>query len=339
VAVRFDGEVDREEVFRDIALRMNRTFFGSTENGVALITTQQKISLGGLAKILVPVILCVLIVTNTMLGTVEERKGEVGMLGAIGLSPGQISFLLLSESLVFSIIGIIAGTFAGLVFANLVPWISSLTGGFLGSLSFNFTSVISMLLAMGTGLVVLLATLIPARKAAALAAPSGMAKWELPAPDADGRIVFSLPFTLTRGNAVGMIAFFRRFLLNHTEPTSADFNCRDIAPAEEKGGEPALVLSADLWLAPYDLDVAQQFSLRMVPTDTPGVFGVVLTIERTSGTEEAWLRTNYGFLDLVRRQFLLWRHLPEEEREKFIAEGVGLFRPTATGPATVPLVS
>ena len=36
------------------------------------------------------------------------------MLGAIGLSPRQISLLLLSESAVFSVLGIVLGLFAGL---------------------------------------------------------------------------------------------------------------------------------------------------------------------------------------------------------------------------------
>ena len=325
VALKFNPNTDTEAFYNEIALRLNRTFFGTRGNELGLITTKQQVNLGGLAKIIVPVILCILIVTNTMMGAVEERKGEVGMLGAIGLSPRQISFLLLSESTVFSIIGIIGGVFCGLAFANLVPWIAA-RYGVLGSLSFNFTSVASMGLAMGTGAIVLLATLIPARRAAAFAAPSGMVNWKLPAPSADGVIRFHLPFTLTRGNAVGMVAFFRRFLLNHTEPTSSDFNCRNIHVHIQQGKEDALVIKADMWLAPYDLDVAQQLEMRMMPTENAGVFTVFIILQRSSGTEESWLRTNYGFLDLVRRQFLLWRHLDLGVRANYIKSGADLFQ-------------
>jgi murein DD-endopeptidase MepM/ murein hydrolase activator NlpD len=323
VAVKFPEKTDTKNFFRDLALRVNRSVFGTVDGKINLITTQQKQSVGGIAKILVPVILAVLIVTNTMLGAVEERKGEVGMLGAIGLSPAQISFLLLSESLVFSVLGIVCGTFGGLLFANVVPWIRLHTDGqFLIALSLNFASLSAIGLALGTGVVVLLATLFPSKKAAKLAAPSGMEKWVLPEPDDDGRIRYTLPFTLTRGNAVGMTAFFRRFLLNHTEATSPDFNCRHVRLAQ---GE-SLKAQCTMWLQPYDLDVAQEFEMAVQPTDKPGIFAVALTLHRTSGTEEAWLRTNYGFLDLVRKQFLLWRNLDDASRKRYIAEGVEQFQ-------------
>jgi len=335
VAVRFEAGQDRREFFQDLALRLNRTIFANDGGRLSLMTTQEKQSVAGLAKIIVPVILCILIVWNTMMANVEERKGEVGMLGSVGLSPRQISFLLLSESAVFSVLGIVLGIFAGLLFSNGVAWANArwysaaqldAGAGFLSELSFNFTSLSSLALAMGTGLVVLLATLVPARKAAALAAPSGMAKWELPPPAGEGLIRFDLPFTLTRGNAVGMGAFFRRFLLNHTDAASSDFNCRDVRAGVRGDGQQALAINAQMWLAPYDLDVAQNLEVCIVPTDNEGVFGVVLDLRRTSGTEEAWLRTNYNFMDLVRYQFLLWRNLDHASRDKYVAEGAAVFQ-------------
>jgi murein DD-endopeptidase MepM/ murein hydrolase activator NlpD len=325
VAVRFRPDEDQEQFYKDLALRTNKTVFGTRDGMPSVITAKNVSSVGGLAKIVVPVILCILIVLNTMLANVEERKGEVGMLGAIGLSPGQISFLLLSESSVFSVLGIIFGTFAGLLFANVVGWIQSANPEFLAGLSLNFTSLSSLGLAMLTGVVVLLATLVPANKAARLAAPSGMGKWELPEPT-DHRIHFDLPFTLTRGNAVGMMAFFRRFLLNHTEAASPGFNCRNIHLDMLHGEEDALRVRADMWLSPYDLDVAQKMELKIVPTENEGVFGVRLNLDRVSGTEDAWLRTNYGFMDLVRHQFLLWRNLDNDARMDYITEGAELFQ-------------
>ncbi len=321
-------EIDRLK--RDIELRVNRTMFGNFDGQLAMYTTEKQSSVAGLAQIIVPVLLCILIVLNTMMGAVDERKGEVSMLGAIGLSPNQISFLLLSESLVFSVLGIVCGTLVGLAFAALIPALQTyLSIELLTALSFNFTSVLAMLLAMTTGLVVLLATLIPARRAASLAAPSGMAKWELPQPDENGHIDFELPFTLTRGNAVGMIAFFRQFLYNHTDATSEGFNCRNIAHHLLNNQEQALQITCDMWLAPYDLDVAQALEMKVVPTEDEGVFHVRLKLERHSGTEEAWLRTNYGFLNLVRQQFLLWRNLDDDSRAKYVENGVSLFKEDA----------
>lgn len=331
IAIRFDPDrhsAERIEQFRrDIEKRVDFSMFGTFDNQLSLVTSRTQNSVAGLAKVIVPVLLCILIVLNTMMGAVDERKGEVAMLGAIGLSPNQISFLLLSESMVYSVLGIIFGTLTGLAFAWAIPAADRFFDvQILTALSFNFTSVIAMLLAMGTGMVVLVATLIPARKAAALAAPSGMAKWDLPDPNADGHILFNLPFTLTRGNAVGMMAFFRRFLLNHGEATSTDFNCRDVRLARKIEGAGALEITCNMWLAPYDLDVSQHLRLNVHPTENPGVFGVAIDLERTGGTEESWSRTNYGFLNMVRQQFLLWRNLDDASRAKVIQEGAGLFK-------------
>jgi len=320
IVVKFKPGDDVEGFLGDISLRRNDAAFSHIDGKVSLLTTKKQRSVGGLAKIVVPIILCILIVANTMMGTVDERKAEVEMLGAVGLSPGQISMLLLSEATVFSVLGIVIGMLGGLAFSKIMLNYPDVLGG----LSFNFTSLASTGLAMSTGLIVLIATLIPAKKAAAVAAPSGMEKWELPEPDDDGTILFNLPFTLTRGNAVGMVAFFRRFMLNHTEATSLDFNCRGIETSLRGEPDDALVLTGHMWLAPYDLDVAQLLTLEVFPTENEGVFRVGIRLGRTSGTEESWLRTNYSFMDLVRRQFLLWRNMTSDLRMKYIQEGAAL---------------
>lgn len=317
MAIKFRPGTDVDAFLRDVALRKRSAMFANIGGQVSLVSAKKARSVGGLAKIVVPIILCILIVANTMLGTVEERRGEVEMLGAVGLSPRQIAFLLLSEATVFSVLGIIFGVFCGLGFSKVMLFYPGAFGG----MSVNFTSLASTWLAMSTGLIVLLATLVPAKRAAAMAAPSGMEKWKLPAPGPDGTIDFVLPFTLTRGNAVGMIAFFRRFMLNHTESTSADFNCRDIRASVQTEGGDRLELTAHMWLAPYDLDVAQRMALHILPSRNEGVFHARIVLHRTSGTEEAWLRTNYSYMDLVRLQFLLWRNLDVKQRRTYIEEG------------------
>jgi LysM repeat protein len=321
LALKFPKDFDFEAFRDELARRMDRAMFAYVDGEVNLMSARKESSVGGLAKVMVPIILCILIVSNTMMGTVDERVGEVQMLGAIGLSPSQISFLLLSESTVFSCIGIIFGTFSGLVFAQLVGFFPDT----LGQLSFNFTSLASTFLAMGTGGIVLIATLIPARKAAALAAPSGMEKWELPEPEGEGTIRFELPFTLTRGNAMGMSAFFRRFLINHVDSSSADFITKGASMANNSSDDrEGLLIRCHMWLAPYDLDVAQDLNLEIEPSDTEGVYGVTILLHRTSGTQDAWIRTNYGFLNLVRKQFLLWRNLDPELRKRYVNEGAAL---------------
>lgn len=335
VRLRFPEGFDTATFFNDFGLRSKETLFAYVDGGFSMLSSREKVNFSGVTKVILPVLLCVLIVMNTMLGTVEERHGEVKMLGAIGLSPRQIAFLLLSEATVYSLIGLILGTFGGLGFANLIRFANSQGYELLGALSFNFTSLIASGLAVLTGIIVLLATLIPARKAAALAAPSGMARWELPEPEGDGRIVFHLPFTLSRSNAVGMLAFLRRFLLNHADLTSEDFNCRNVrlrSHAENEGRD-AIDLQGDVWLAPYDLDVAQHLTIRIEDAGGDEVFGVTLLLERRSGSLDAWTRVNYRFIDLIRLQFLLWRNLAKKQKGGFVEQGVALARESIEAPA------
>jgi LysM repeat protein len=327
VAVKIPEGTDVDDVLQGMALRLKTEFFAAKDGEVSMVIPRAKVDLAGVAKVFLPVVLCILIVMNTMLGTVEERKGEVGMLGAIGLSPRQIAFLMFSESTVFSILGILFDTFGGLLFANIINTINAGGGSVLTGLSFNFTSMISMTLATGTGLVVLMATLIPANKAAALAAPSGMTEWELPEDEVEGEINFRLPFTLTRGNAVGMTAFFHQFLVNHNEPTSEDFNCREVVVTNGvNDGHPYIEIRTDMWLAPYDLDVAQHFTMLLQSGVRENVFVVDLHMVRFSGSADNGRRTAYSLLNLIRKQFLLWRNLEPGRRTEFIAKGAEMMK-------------
>jgi hypothetical protein len=329
VAIKLPPGPAGDAALADLAGRSSDAAFLHRGGETAVVVTKREVKLSGLARLAVPVLLCVLIVMNTMMGAVEERRGEVGMLGAIGLSPRQISFLLLSEATVYSLLAFVLGTFGGLAFANGLAAAQAAGWAVLPGLSFNFTSFLSMALATLTGGIVLLATLLPARRAAAQAAPSGMVDWALPAPGPDGALDFELPFTLTRANARGMLAFLHGYLARHAEPTSDDFNCRRVEVV--RGADGAGELRTLLWLAPYDLDVSQDFALTLAPVGG-GVCRATLHLRRLSGSEDAWLRTNRRFLDLIRHQFLLWRNLPPEQRDRFIAAADAL--PAAPVPAS-----
>jgi len=50
------------------------------------------------------------------------------------------------------------------------------------------------------------------------------------------------------------------------------------------------------------------------------VFELLLTIHRESGDVSNWKRINRRFLNTLRKQFLIWRTLRAEERERYLAE-------------------
>ncbi|MGC8834758.1 MAG: hypothetical protein ACP5R4_11970, partial [Armatimonadota bacterium] len=57
-----------------------------------------------------------------------------------------------------------------------------------------------------------------------------------------------------------------------------------------------------------------------VPTTMEDVYELLLTIRRESGDVSNWKRINRRFLNTLRKQFLIWRTLRAEERERYLAK-------------------
>ncbi len=272
--------------------------------------------------LLAPIALAVLIILNTMLGTVEERKGEIGMLGAVGLAPRHVAMLFFTEASVYANAGVVVGYLVGQVMAKLV-----VSMGWFGELSLNYSSLAALFTAALVAVIVLAATVYPARKAAALATPSGAARWAMPGATFGRRLEIELPFTLTRGNAVGMGMFLHEHFESHADPTSPDFSTSGLRTrARVRGGGATLILQMIVYPTPYDLGVSQRCRVIVYPTEREGVYGVRFTLRRLSSDEGSWMRTNFRFMDLIRKQFLIWRTIRLEERRSYIERGLQLFQ-------------
>jgi hypothetical protein len=58
--------------------------------------------------------------------------------------------------------------------------------------------------------------------------------------------------------------------------------------------------------------------IEIVPTEYEGVYDIRLTLTRLSGDIANWKRVNRRFLNILRKQFLIWRTLPQEQRERYM---------------------
>lgn len=72
------------------------------------------------------------------------------------------------------------------------------------------------------------------------------------------------------------------------------------------------------WLAPFDLGVSQWAVLDILPTEMSGVYEVKLSLTRETGDSSNWKRASTGFLNTLRKQFLIWRTLKKEDRERYL---------------------
>ncbi len=267
----------------------------------------------GLINIIIPILIAALIVLNTMLGSVFERVKEIAIFSSIGLSPGNIAMLFIAESLVYGIIGAVSGYLIGQLLAKTISYFHILPGLYL-----NFSST-SAELAIGLVVaVVLLSTIFPARKASEVATPAVDRTWKVPEPDGDVWRI-TLPFAVAGAQATGINQFLAEWFRAYEEQSVGDFLTQGIETgAEDVDGVRSYRLSGRIWLAPFDLGVSQMISLDTTPTDLEDVYEVHLTLTRVSGDVSNWKRVNRRFLNVIRKQFLIWRTLTDLERERYL---------------------
>ena len=269
----------------------------------------------GLINIIIPILIAALIVLNTMLGSVFERVKEIAIFSSIGLSPTNIAMLFIAEVLVYGIIGAVSGYLIGQGLAKAISVLHILPGLYL-----NFSST-SAELAIGLVVaVVLLSTIFPARKASEVATPAVDRTWKVPEPDGDVWKI-TLPFAVAGAQANGINQFLAEWFRAYEEQSVGDFLTQGIQTSTESvNGVDAYRLSGRVWLAPFDLGVSQMISLDTAPTDLEDVYEVHLTLTRVSGDVSNWKRVNRRFLNVLRKQFLIWRTLSELQRERYFAD-------------------
>ena len=270
-------------------------------------------SIAGAGTLVVPILIAALIVLNTMLGAVFERQKEIHIFSSIGLAPNHVAMLFMAEALVYAVLGAMAGYLLGQGMAKVIVALHLFPG-----LNLNFSSlsaVFSTALVMG---VVLLSTIYPARKAGEVATPALERTWRTPEPDGD-RWEIPLPFMVTGGQASGLNAFLGEWFRAYEEYSVGDFVTQGVESTEEPAeAGTAYRIRLTAWLAPFDLGVSQHVELRTTPTDMEDVYELRLVLQRLTGDTSNWKRVNRRFLNTLRKQFLIWRTLRTEERERYL---------------------
>jgi hypothetical protein len=254
-----------------------------------------------------------------MMGAVYERLREIGIYSSIGLAPTHVGALFMAEAAVFAIVGAVAGYLLG----QGVAYVRYSTG-ILGEITLNYSSlsaIYSTLLVMAT---VVLSTLYPAKKAADMAVPDVTRRWTFPDPAGDVW-QFDFPFTVGAAETLGLFTYLWRVFESYGETSIGAFYGEGAKlSARETGGVPEYVLDAKCWLKPYDLGISQMCEFRAVPADERGIYGIAVKIVRLSGDVASWRRMNRGFLNVLRKQFLIWRTLTPGERDDYRTEGEGI---------------
>jgi hypothetical protein len=157
----------------------------------------------------------------------------------------------------------------------------------------------------------------PARRASDIAMPGIERRWALPDPVGDV-LSMPLPFTVTGDQAVGVNMYLREFFTAHTDYSLGQFSTADITMNYQtyENGQ-GYELSAMIWLAPYDLGVSERLTIQTVPTEDPEIFQIQCSILRASGDDASWKRVTRNFVNIIRKQYLLWRTFPAAQKADY----------------------
>jgi len=214
------------------------------------------------------------------------------------------------------VLGGIAGYLFGQVLSKIIA-----AGNMIPGLDLNYSSMS----AVGTEIVVisvvLLSTLYPAKKASELCVPGIERSWRLPEPEGD-HLTMPMPFTVNYIESLGLLTYLLDFLQAHSDYSLGQFSTAESGlerhAEEEKQG---YRLHSTVWLAPYDLGVSVDFGITAYPTEDPTVFAMDVYSDRKSGDVPSWLRATRNFLNIIRKQFLIWRTFDLDSREQFRKRG------------------
>jgi hypothetical protein len=314
----------------ELSRRFTIAMFAGFSDGVRMVSASNLSSVSGAGQVAIPLAIAGLIIFNTMMGSIAERKREIHIYTSLGLAPMHVGALFVAEALTYGLIGTVFGYIIGQGAGTLL-----LKLGWLGNVTLNYSGS-SAITTMGLILlIVLLSALVPARLASQLAAPSIERSWKVPPPKGD-EILAVLPFTINRTAADGALAYLADFFDAHREGSIGKFSADRVetfAFADEQGMSRGL--KTVVWLTPFDLGVRQHLTLLIHPGEFHGIYEVQVVLQRLSGDDASWYRMNKPFLTELRKQFLQWRSLSPGRMMEYVQESKKLFGEQAVElPAT-----
>jgi hypothetical protein len=290
-------------------------------SGAYYIGSGYRTSIGGLARLIIPLLIAGTIILNTMLGSVYERRAEIAVYNAVGLNPTHIGVFFLAEAFVYSVIGSVGGYLIGQVLS-----LTLVRFGLVQDLNLNFSSLSVVYVIMFTVTVVLLSTLYPAAVATRAAVPSGKRKWSMPAHDGDSMVVV-FPFIYTADLVPGVMAYLGESFAAFTEASVGDMIATPRGRKRDRDGQgrERYEQAYDIALAPYDLGVTQRVQFVAAFDELVQSYRVQMNITRISGQDTNWVTTNKPFLERLRKHLMRWRNLSSERRATYGRQGVALF--------------
>jgi hypothetical protein len=306
--------------------RFGLSLFSGEKEGNFLYHASDTMKYSGVPNIFIPLVISIFIVLNTMIGSVYERKREIGIYTSVGLAPSHVSFLFIAEALAFAVLSVVLGYLLAQISAKFFAG-SALWSG----ITVNYSSMAGVAAMVLVIIVVLISVMYPSKVAAEIAIPDVNRSWKL--PDHHTNVIkITLPFLMKYSEQAGVGGYLLEHFKGHQDVTHGLFSTGDIewelaAQDSSTGMHPTLEMrpwhallriKAKVWLAPFDFGIMQRVSLAFNPCkEEPGLLEIHLLLIRETGEINAWGRINKVFLNDLRKQLLIWRSLEDHTRRQY----------------------
>ncbi|TKB06323.1 FtsX-like permease family protein [Desulforhopalus sp. IMCC35007] len=345
IAVRPKDPGSIRTIATELTDRFNLAIFTGEKDGVWLYNISDTMNYSGVPNIIIPLLISILIVLNTMISSVYERKGEIAVYTSVGLAPSHVAFLFVAEAMALAVISVVLGYLVAQVSAAILSATSLWAG-----ITVNYSSMAGVAAMILVIMVVLISVIYPSRVAARIAIPDVNRTFKLPKP-VDNTITVTLPFLMKFREHDSIGGFIHSYLTSHrdishglfsTGPVEVIFSCsteKEIAEMVHQSQSPhdlnCLHLRTNVWLAPFDFGIMQTADIQFCPAKEGEDFlEIKITLKRQSGESGIWQRINTSFLHEFRKQLLIWRSLDESahrELEASFQHSIG--KNEATGDA------
>ena len=330
VAVKPQNEIDTRKNAQELVDRFGLSLFSGEKTGTFLYNASDAMSYSGVPNIAIPLVISIFIVLNTMIGSVYERKREIGIYTSIGLAPSHVSFLFIAEALAFAVISVVLGYLLAQTTASIFAGTSLWAG-----ITVNYSSLAGVAAMVLVILVVLVSVIYPSKVAAQIAIPDVNRSWKLPEAK-NNAMEITLPFLMKFKEHKSIGGFIYDYLQGHQDVSHGIFSTGDIdltfvcpfTPVTHKHDVPCddgsccsdacLNIHSKVWLAPFDFGIMQDVEVQFCPAEEEaGFLEIKIRLTRESGEANAWHRINKAFLHSIRKQLLVWRSLDDESHDHY----------------------
>ena len=330
VAIRPRSQAATQAAARDLVDRFGLSLFSGEPEGTFLYSASDTMSYSGVPNILIPLVISIFIVLNTMISSVYERKREIGIYTSVGLAPSHVSFLFIAEAMALAVLSVVMGYLLAQTAAKLFAETSLWSG-----ITVNYSSMAGVAAMILVIIVVLISVLYPSKVAGEIAIPDVNRSWTL--PEAKGNVLeLTLPFLMKFQEHRSVGGYLLDYFRGHQDVTHGqfstgtidmDFVCPTLPQTAESGDDcpeddcdiPAcLEVAIGVWLAPFDFGIMQKVDFQFLPAkEGKGFLEISVRLTRVSGEANAWRRINKNFLHEIRKQLLIWRSFDSQEKNRY----------------------